>query len=146
MPAQSITRWQLKEGFVFVDAFTIESQDGENPDRHPKDLPHAHIMNCTSYDYTMFNDYAAFILRFIIMGLDTETIIPQIIASEFPKTPDPKKDVADVVAMASSYLVVRNKKRKKHPLNSLGGGKKPGGYDLNFSVHSIGPGFLKGPF
>ena len=141
------TRWQLSEGYVFVDAFKIENQDGENPNRDSMELPFAHIMNCTTYDYTKFNDYAAFILRFIIMGLDTVEIIPKIIASEFPNIrKDPQKDVDDVVAMAGSYLEERKKKRKKHALNHHGGGKKPGGYNLDFGVHSIGPGFIKGPF
>lgn len=140
------TRWQLSEGYVFVDAFKIENQDGENPNRDSMDLPFAHIMNCTTYDYTKFNDYAAFILRFIIMGLDTVEIIPKIIASEFPNTQDPQRDVDDVVNMASIYLVKRKKKRKKHALNALGGGNKTGGYNLDFGVHSIGPGFIKGPF
>ena len=42
------TRWQLSEGYVFVDAFKIENQDGENQNRafHEDAPPLPILMKC----------------------------------------------------------------------------------------------------
>lgn len=135
-------RWELKNKCLFVDA-----TDRDTNKKKPDDIaaPHAMDKNASPATYLKLNDGAAFIARFIVMGLDTD-LIAQILKSEYgPAVTDPAAEVAKVVTMLSPYLKKRSFVRPYQAPNDHGGGHHSGNYDLDFKVNWFGTGVFKGP-
>jgi hypothetical protein len=147
-----MARYQLKPFCVFVDAYDIDNVfDRPNPDRSKPntDIPFAHVMNKTTMpaSYVTLNDGAAFIARFITMGVGTD-LIPQILISEYGmQLPQAKDEVAAVLNLLyPKYLLNRTYARTHVNPASLGEDKHPtGDYQLDFKVNILGGGVLKGP-
>jgi hypothetical protein len=162
-------RYKLKKDCLFIDAYDLDAakaNPANSPQRQKLVIPHAHLMNKSEtegkknqqtgeieYPYTMLNDLAGFIGRFIVMGVETDLLLPQIIASEFDLKPDrAKKEVDDAYALMKAYLeeivpAGTSRQLKKFVGNSTKPalhGHHPGEYDLNFRVNPMGIGFLKG--
>ncbi len=91
-------RYELKKDCLFVDAYDLDEAKKNPlnpPDRSKQEIKHAHVMDkgpgisssSTSRSpvcpYIELNDVAGFIGRFIVMGVDTDSILPQIIASDY---------------------------------------------------------------
>jgi hypothetical protein len=134
--------YQLKYLCLFVDA-----RDHDTNQRKPDELPAPHVMNknVEPADYLKLNDGAAFIARFLVMGLDTD-LIAQIIRSEYgDKVKHPLDEVMAVVAMLGDYLEVRSFDRPYQSPKEQGRGKHVGRYALDFKVNWFGTGVFKGP-
>lgn len=160
-------RYELRETCLFVDAYKLEKKpkDPKNPetkrDRYPKDIDCAHVMDkgpCLETadksgnsskslcPYTKLNDVAAFIGHFIVMGVETDFLLPQIIASEYGW--DPEKAAAEVKIV---YKLMENCLQPRTqpvppPVSaaSPGAGEHSGNYKLDFSVNPMGIGIFKG--
>ena len=152
-------RWKLQKGCLFVDAYDLDNSSLEKFIRYPTAIPYAHVLdkrkkttkdsqNC---NYTIFSDLAGFIGRFIVMGVDTDFILPQIVASEFG---------LDAEKAANEVKITLNVMKKYlEPLtyprpgldNTIDGrhrvqnGVLPEcGYELDFKVNPMGIGIFKG--
>jgi hypothetical protein len=156
-------RYQLNTRCLFVDAF--RSKDPENDDhdpaeKKPVDLPCAHVMhvkndhgNHDSAEYVSLNDTAAFITRFIVLRVDTDTVLPKIVESEYGLAPaDAAAEVGKVVDMLKPKYIHEIPKKTYHrkheppgPDPSFPGGKHKGKYDLDFRTNFLGVSFMKGP-
>jgi len=124
--------YQLKDRCLFVDA-----TDREKNLKKPDDINAPHVMDkrANPATYLKLNDAAAFIARFIAMGLDTD-LIAQILSSEYGnKVKDPVAEVLAVVGLLQDYLQPRNFARPYQAPKSPGGGKHSGTYELNFRVN-----------
>lgn len=147
-----MARYQLKPNCVFVDAYDIDTVCKLNkPDRNKPntDIKSAHIMDKSAgppFPYVMLNDGAAFVARFITMGLDTGLIL-QILESEYDIKPSQaEKEFNDAFTILTPYLVPRSYVRAHEDPASLGADKHAtGNYDLNFRVNILGGGGWKGP-
>ena len=151
-----MARYQLQKKCFFVDAYKPKKPDDDDysiKKRKPDKIPHAHVMKVKQgdgsqgdADYLTLNDMAGFIARFIIQGVDTDELLPQIIKSEYGISLDQaKQDVKDVVKLLEGFIRSRVHQRHRQPPASLGTGVGDGEYDLNFSTNFFGAGFLKGP-
>lgn len=154
-------RYELKKNCMFVDAYDLDKASA-NPhgprDRYPKDINYAHVIDkthgptklCSSSHpkvcpYTMLNDMAAFIGRFIVMGVETDFILPQIVSSEYGITPDEaKEEIGIVLRLMEEYTQPRKQVQTFVPAASPGTGKHEGCYELNFKVNPMGIGIFKG--
>ena len=78
-------RYQLKDKCLFVDAYVYDEQTRKPSTKKPDAIPSPHILDQGADPATCLklNDAAAFIARFIVLGVDT-SIIPQIVQSEYP--------------------------------------------------------------
>jgi hypothetical protein len=145
-------RFELKKGCLFVDAYDLDKPNPHDaPDRSKQDIPYAHVMDKSQAQlkadcpYTTLNDVAGFIGRFIVMGVDTETILPKIVASEYGISEDKAKDeVKAVLVIMEDYLQPRLTPRGHMAPKSHLKGKHKGVYELNFRVNPIGIGVFKG--
>jgi len=148
--------YQLKDKCLFVDAFVYDEPNKEpkkktKPDKPPTtgkiELAHVMDKNPTPAKYLMLNDAAAFIARFIVMGVDTKDI-PEILKSEYgSQVTNPVADVNAVVAMLfPSYLETpRTSPRPYQAPKDEGKGTHSGIYDLDFRVNWFVTGGFKGP-
>jgi hypothetical protein len=151
-------RKQLKDRCLFIDAYVYdETTRKPTSTKKPAAIQSPHIFDQRTdpATYLMLNDTAAFIARFIVLGVDT-TIIPQIYLSEYPAAGgNAAKEVADVLTMVDPYLEDRDFKifqrtyqspqalGNAKPYHGISGRK---GYDLDFNVNWFGTGgLLKGP-
>lgn len=147
-----MARYQLKPECVFVDAYDLDRI--ENPivphrEKPNTDIKSAHIMDKSTgppYQYVMLNDGAAFIARFITLGVDSG-LIPQILESEYNIKPSQaQKEFNDALTILLPYLDPRTYGRTHVGPASLGTGThKTGKYDLDFRVNILGGGGWKGP-
>lgn len=138
-------RYKLKPGCIFVDANDHKTH-GKKPDANP----YPHVFSQNDGTYRTFNDTAAFIARFIALGVDTENI-PQIMVSEYGPgaVPNAKQEVKDVCKMMENY-VEEMATRKTHetpgPVTAI---QLPSAHsrklDLNFSTNPVGFNFIKVP-
>jgi hypothetical protein len=143
-------RYQLKDKCLFVDAMVYDEKNRKPTlKKKPDDISLAHVMDKSKEpndaDYLALNDAAAFIARFIVMGVDTKDI-PEILKSEYgSKVTDPAAEVKAVVALLKDYLEPRTFARPYEAPKKEGGGKHSGKYDLDFRVNWFGTGGFKGP-
>ncbi len=148
-----MARYQLKPKCVFVDAYDLDLiKDPIVPNRGKPntDIKSAHIMDKRTekppYPYVMLNDGAAFIARFITMGLDTSLVL-QVIESEYGISPSQaQKEFNIALNILQPYLDPRTYGRTHVNPAGLGTGTHDTGeYDLNFRVNILGGGGWKGP-
>jgi hypothetical protein len=124
--------YQMKDFCLFVDA-----KDRDTSMKKPDDIAAPFVMDKRQEPatYLKLNDGAAFIARFIAMGVDTG-VIAQILISEYgTKIKDPAGEVQAVVALLGPYLDPRNFVRPYQAPKDHGGGKHLGTYDLDFRVN-----------
>jgi hypothetical protein len=152
MAAESITttRWRLKKNYVFVENYDLDNLNPIHPiHNHP--IGSAFIMRreARPHKYIQMDQVAAFIMRFVIMGVDTMNLLPEIVKSEYglPSLQDAKTRINNVLTKMQKYLDPWKKVRDLLP-ESYSEEKdwNDDNYTLDNSMHSIGPGFIKGPF
>jgi hypothetical protein len=135
--------YQLKDLHLFVDA-----TDRQHNVKKPDDIPFPHVMDksVTPATYIKLNDAAAFIARFLVMGVDTDDIA-QILSSEYgSRVKDPGGEVQAVVAMLyPDHLENRTFTRNYQAPKDQGHGNHSGVYELNFRVNWFVTGGFKGP-
>jgi hypothetical protein len=99
-------RFQLKPKCLFVDALVHKKPvDG---DYH---LPFPHIMDGRSSPakYLALNDTAGFVAHFIVQGVDTDKLLPQIVQSEYGiSLANAAKEVENVKTTLMDYLDPRS--------------------------------------
>jgi len=145
-----MAKYQLKPKCLFLDAKVYD--DNGIPIENAKidnDLDGPHVMDTSTSPatYLLLNDAAAFIARFIVLGVDTD-FIPQLLVSEYAPTvvEKPKDQVAAVVAMLKpKYLMDRYYPRKYDTPKKGKDGNHQGKYPLDFKVNFFGVGAVKGP-
>ena len=140
-----MARYKLKPGCIFVDA-----KDYETHAKKPDENAYPHVFSKNDGTYKTFNDTAAFIARFIALGVDTENI-PQIMVSEYGQgaVPNARQEVKDVYKMMESY-VEEMTARKTHetpgPVTALGlPSEHSRKLKLDFSTNPIGIVHIKVP-
>jgi hypothetical protein len=145
-------RYRLKDKCLLVDAYVYDETNRKPFSANiPSAVPAPHVsdQNTDPATYVYLNDTAAFIARFIVMRVDT-ALIPDILKSEYgARITNPAQDVQDVLTILNPYLepdapptFVRPYQKPK----TVGKGKHPGKYPLDFSVNWFGTGgVLKGP-
>jgi hypothetical protein len=145
-------RFQLKDKCLFVDASAYDESNHKPGHKIKCDvIDSAHILDqrVDPPAYLMLNSGAAFITRFIVLGVDTINVIPQILQSEYSGSGAIyAKEVSDVVQMLSDYIETRTYQRPHETPANLGAGRQaPGkrGYPLDFKVNWFGGGVFKGP-
>lgn len=151
-------RYQLDDYCLFVDATNFETNK-----REPKEIPYPHILDqrTTPATYMRLNDGAAYITRFIVLGVNT-SLIPEILRSEYQtllgskvNTINFEAEVVAVLNMIDPYL----KKGERHVERAYESPKQHGagkhvdlegkplkGYDLDFRVNWFVVGCCKIPF
>jgi hypothetical protein len=155
------TRWQLKKKYVFVDALLYQKPEDDQygGKKKPDSIPYAHVMDKTKSPsdnspsptpYLALNPGAGFIGRFIIQGVDTDELLPQILISEYEHEhitlPQAKADVNAVLELMKPYLRPRSHQRKHEAPAKVKDDIDPTGqYPLDFKVNWLGTGFIKGP-
>jgi hypothetical protein len=146
-----MARYQLKNKCLFVDAKVYDDNSGlptKNAKIDDVILANPHVMDTSTSPatYLPLNDAAAFIARFIVLGVDTD-LIPQILTSEYGSAvKNPGKEVADVLAMLfPKYMVNRTYARAYDAPKKGNEGTHPGKYLLDFKVNFFGVGAVKGP-
>ena len=142
-------RYQLRDKCLFVDAYLYdESNRKPTRNKKPDAIGSPHVLDQSTEPGTALklNDAAAFIARFIVLGVDTD-LIPEIVKSEYHgASANPAKEVADVYEMLKPYLGDRIYQRTHEAPQSRGKKDHTGGYDLDFRVNWFGRGgLLKGP-
>jgi hypothetical protein len=144
-------RYQLQDRCLFVDAYVYDEQNRRPANaKKPDAIPFPHILDQRQNPatYLKLNDAAAFITRFIVMGVDT-SIIPQIVQSEYPGAGgNAANEVETVRTMLLPYLEDRSYRRTHQPPQALGSPQPHSGvgYSMDFSVNWFGTGgLLKGP-
>jgi hypothetical protein len=145
-----MAKYQLKPKCLFVDAKVYD--DNGMPIKNAKidaDLVGPHVMDTSTSPaaYLLLNDAAAFIARFIVLGVDTD-FIPQLLVSEYaPAVVDkPNDQVADVVAMLfPKFMKDRTYPRAYDTPKKGMEGNHAGKYPLDFKVNFFGVGAVKGP-
>ncbi len=153
-------RYELQPNCLFVDAFNLEKLDLGNLERAPEITPAPHILDkrrlpvvCLELD-----DVAGFITRFIVQGVETECLLPQIIASEYSLTvAKAVQEVQSVLALIGNFLRPRQTVRPYQSstripevnLENLAIDEQykphPGVYELNFRVNLLVLGGFKLP-
>ena len=150
-----MARYQLKPKCVFVDAYDLDLIKDPivpfvpNRGKPNTDIKSAHIMDKSTgppYPYVMLNDGAAFIARFITMGLDTGLVL-QVLESEYDINPSQaQKEFNEALTILQPYLDPRTYVRTHVNPAGLGASTHPTGkYDLDFRVNILGGGGWKGP-
>lgn len=144
-------RFQMKPKCLFVDALTHKKpEEGDyNIDvRKPDDLSFPLVMDHRSSPakYLALNDTAGFVARFIMQGVDTDKLLPQIIQSEYGiSLTDATQEVENVKTILMPYLDPRSHQRAHQKPQVHHTGDHPGKFPLDFSVNFLGPVFIKGP-
>lgn len=137
-----MARYQLKPGCIFVDAVLHETGV-----KKPDENPYPHVFSQADGTFATFNDTAAFIARFIVLGVDTETHLPDILVSEYKGQviADPKAEVNKVYTMLEPYL----EQWKKHRNHVPPAGEKLSGHSkkltLDFNTNPVGINYIKVP-
>jgi hypothetical protein len=144
-----MARYQLKEQCLFVEAKVYDDTHWKPTKVYkPDDLKGPHVMDKSTKPatYLKLNEGAAFITRFIVMGVDTD-LIRQILISEYGSAAaNPQKEVDDVVKMLlPRFLEDRTYPRPHQDPQNLGEGTHSGKYPLDFGVNPFNVGILKGP-
>jgi hypothetical protein len=151
--SQKPTRWRLRKDVVFVDAYMVNENDYSKEKRFPVEIPYPHLIDNVfdveeKRNVTLLPDIAAFILRFIVMGVDTVKHLPDIVYSEYDMSMDMvNKEIQAVMQLMErlGYLIPREKTpmptEDRSILNFQPKAKK---YDLNAGVQSIGPTIVGG--
>jgi hypothetical protein len=144
-----MARYQLKKKCLFVEAKVYDKTHWLPTDvKKPDDIKSAHLLDKSTKPatYLKLNDGAAFITRFIVMGVDTD-LIPKILISEYGSAAaNPQQEVTNVVKMLlPRFLTKRTYLRPHHDPQDLGEGTHSGKYSLNFRVNPFNVGILKGP-
>ena len=119
-------RYQLKDKCLFVDAYLYDERTRKPSTKKPDAIPSPHILDQSADPATCLrlNDAAAFIARFIVLGVDT-SIIPQIVQSEYPGSGGIAADEVEVVrTLMLPYLEDRTFKRTHQPPKAQGDPKK----------------------
>jgi hypothetical protein len=142
-------RYQLKNKCLFVDAYLYDEKNRKPiPNKIPGAIAYPHVLDQSTAPGTALklNDAAAFIARFIVLGVDTD-IIPQIVKSEYPgDVVNADQEVADVYNLLMPYLEPRTYQRTHAAPKSKGKIPHEGGYELDFRTNWFGTGgLLKGP-
>lgn len=160
MPSQSerpgTTRWQMKQDCIFVDSYLLKDDDYLSVEkREPKEiLPYAHVMNKVkeaeaNREVILLNDVAAFIMRFIALGVDTDKHLPDIVHSEYGgKLSEVKSQIESIVQEMrdKGYIEPRQVSNIPQPdpkMKEFKVTKK--NYPLEAGVHSIGPTIIRLP-
>lgn len=144
-------RFQLKRKCLFLDALTHRKPEEGNYDigaRKPDELPFPLVMDQRSSPakYVGLNDTAGVIARFIVQGVDTDWLLPQIIQSEYGISPtDATQEVEKVKTTLMPYLDKRSHKRAHQKPKVAKKGDHPGKFPLDFSVNFVGPVQIKVP-
>ena len=153
-------RWQLKKKYLFVEALRYKKPGDDDyhiDRREPNEIPYAHVMDKSSTPpndgpapspYLALNSGAGFITRFIVQGVDTDDILPQILVSEYGiPLAQARIEVQSVLTMLEKYLRARHYQRDYQLPAVVREGVHPTGqYGLDFSVNWFGTGgLLKGP-
>jgi hypothetical protein len=86
-------RYKLKDTCQFVDVYDY-GKDSKTPDRSRQGIPSAYVMDKSEeakkndqFPCTQLDDQAGFIGHFIVMGVETDFLLPQITASEYGISP-----------------------------------------------------------
>ncbi len=112
---QVTTRWQLKKKYVFVENYDLDTNvDPDRPDHgHPIGSAFIMFRNIKPHHYIKMDNVAAFIMRFVIMGVDTKLYLPDIVASEYNDMTRAAADtrIKSVVVQMAKYLDPCNRKR-----------------------------------
>jgi hypothetical protein len=146
---QVTTRWQLKKKYVFVENYDLDNLDPDSPQhRHPVGSAFIMLRDVKPHHFIKMDNIAAFIMRFVIMGVDTQLYLPDIVASEYNDMTRAAADtrIKSVVVQMAKYLDPCNRKRNIIPEKYEEGDYPVDEYPLDNSMRSIGPGFIKGPF
>lgn len=152
-------RWQLKKKYLFVDALRHKKPENDTYDidlRKPQDIPYAHVMDKRNQPdddsdspspYVALNSGAGFIARFIVQGVDTDDLLPQILVSEYGiSLQQAKGEVNAVLNMLAGCLRPRKYQRVYEPPALIKQDvHATGKYLLDFKVNFFGIGFIKGP-
>jgi hypothetical protein len=150
-------RWQLKKKYLFVDALIPrkpQNDDYSIDQRKPQDIPYAHVLDKSNSPngpapspYVALNSGAGFIARFIVQGVDTDDLLPQILVSEYNiPLQQAKNEVNAVLNLLAGCLRKRQHQRDYEPPALITKDIHPTGqYDLDFKVNFFGIGVLKGP-
>jgi len=143
-----MARYKLKEGCIFIDANDPKDKNKKKPDDKP--FPHVFHQG-DNVTFVAFNEPAAFIARFIALGVDTDAI-PNIIESEYGPgvVANPILEVGMVVGMMKDYL--ENRVERK-PYDAPGyyqpprqlAGPHDGKLKVDFSTNPVGIVNLKTP-
>ncbi len=144
-------RFQMKPKCLFVDALTHkkpEDGDYDTAVRKPDDLPFPLVMDqrVSPAKYLALNDTGGLIARFIVQGVDTDKLLPQIIQSEYGiSLTEATKEVESVKSTLMPYLQPRTHQRAHQQPQVHKTGDHPGKFPLDFSVNFMGAAVLKGP-
>ena len=144
-------RFQLKRKCLFLEALVHkkpEEGDYAIKARKPDALPFPLVMDQSSSPakYLALNDTAGLIARFIVQGVDTDKLLPQIIQSEYGiSSADAVQEVEIVKTTLMPYLDPRSHKKTHQKPKVAKTGKHPGKFPLNFRVNFVGPVVFKGP-
>jgi hypothetical protein len=105
-------RFQLKPKCLFVD--DLVHKKPEDGDYHPP-FPHIMDLRTSPPEYSGLNHTAGLIAHFIVEGVDTDTLLPQIVQSEYGITlEEAAQEVEKVKTLLMSYLEPRSFKRPHH--------------------------------
>lgn len=153
-------RYELQPNCLFVDAFNLENMDLGNLQRAPDITPHPHLLDKRRPPFVCLelDDVAGFITRFIVQGVETECLLPQIIASEYSLTvAEAVQEVQSVLTLIGNFLRPRQTIRPYQSssrvqdlgLENLAEDDQrkphPGVYELNFRVNLLVIGGFKLP-
>ncbi len=145
-------RFQLKPKCLFIDALTHkkpEEGDYGIGARKPDELPFPFVMDkgVLPAKYLALNDTAGLIARFIVQGVDTDKLLPQIIQSEYEiSLTEAAQEVENVKTTLMPYLEPRSHQRAHQKPQVHKSGEHPGKFLLDFRVNLIGAAVFKGPY
>lgn len=156
-----MARYELQPDCLFVDAYNLEFLDLSKLERAPAEISTAHILDKRRKDavkYLELDDVSGFITRFIVQGVETEGLLPQIIASEYSlPVAEAAREVQAVLQKLQDFLKPRETVRPyiapgsttRFKLTSESGVEQlklhSGVYDLDFRVNWMFLGGFKLP-
>jgi hypothetical protein len=143
-----MARYQLKGQCLFVEARVYDDTHWLPTNvNKPDDIsPHVMDKSTTPATYLKLNDGAAFITRFLVMGVDTDLIAKILISEYGSAAANPQQEVNDVVKMLfPRFLTNRTYQRPHQGPQSLADDTHSGTYPLDFAVNPFNVGILKGP-
>ncbi len=123
-------RFQMKPKCLFVDAPVHKK---------PDDLPFPYVMDVriSPAKYVGLNDTAGFVARFIVQGVDTDKLLPQILQSEYGiSETDAAQEVENVKTTLMDYLEPRSHQSAHPKAQVTGTGEHPGNCLIDFSASS----------
>jgi len=132
-----MARYQLKDKCLFVDATDLDGN------RLPPEIPNAHVLDQRGPQAKVLklNDTAGFIARFIVMGVDTDTVA-EIVSSEYAiSTTNAAAEVQSVYSLLKDFVQARTYKRGHEKPGTVPKAEPTSGqYGLDFSVNWFGGG------